>query len=380
MRAEVVLGDLVEFRKGKKPIEIIDVPDVYAQPFYQIDELRGVKLPRFAVDKNGTEVSKDDICIVWDGANAGTVGYGLEGLIGSTITRMRIKQLDKVYAPYLGRLLQSKFTLINGAAQGAAIPHVNSNQLRNLIIALPTIREQKRITIMFDKADAIRRKRKQIIEMTDSLLKSIFVDMFGDPSQNPNHWPVVTIGEIAESTQYGTSSKAGPDGEYPVLRMNNLTYDGYIDLADMKYIDIASKDVDKYTVVKGDILFNRTNSADLVGKTAVYQGEDRMAFAGYLIRLRTNKQAVPEYVSAFLNSTYGKSILRKMCRSIIGMANINAKELRSIFIPVPPIRLQIQYQKRFEAIIEFVSSLKDKINIDDELRFSLARSAFSGKL
>ena len=380
MSSIVVLDDLVDFRKGKKPTELLDVPVDSAQPFYQIDELRGLKTPRFAVDNNGTQVSKDDICIVWDGANAGTIGYGLEGLIGSTITRMRLKQPDKVYAPYLGRFLQSKFVLINGTAQGAAIPHLHGSQLRELVIALPAIKEQRRIATMFDKADAIQRKRKQLIELTNSLLKSIFIEMFGSPSQNPYGWPVMTIGDIAEATQYGTSSKAGAVGEYPVLRMNNLTYDGNIDLADMKYIDIVRKDVDKYTVVKGDILFNRTNSADLVGKTAVYQGEDRIAFAGYLIRLRTNKQAVPEYVSAFLNSTYGKSILRKMCRSIIGMANINAKELRSIFIPVPPIRLQLQYQKRFEAIREFISSLKDKINIDNELQFSLARSAFSGKL
>ena len=303
-----------------------------------------------------------------------------EGTFGAFCAGIRAnpKICDPIYLFYY--LRSPAFRSWTRRSAGVSIKNIRKSELDMFKVPLPSIPEQRRIASLLIKADGIQRKRKQIIELTDSLLKSIFIEMFGDPSQNPNHWPVVTIGEIAESTQYGTSSKAGPDGEYPVLRMNNLTYDGYIDLADMKYIDIASKDVDKYTVVKGDILFNRTNSADLVGKTAVYQGEDRMAFAGYLIRLRTNKQAVPEYVSAFLNSTYGKSILRKMCRSIIGMANINAKELRSIFIPVPPIRLQIQYQKRFEAIIEFVSSLKDKINIDDELRFSLARSAFSGKL
>ena len=380
MSSEAVIGDLVDFRKGKKPIELLDVPVDSAKPFHQIDELRGVKPPRFAVDQNGTEVSREDICIVWDGANAGTVGYGLEGLIGSTITRMRIKQPDRVYPPYLGRLLQSKFTLINGAAQGAAIPHVDGNQLKNIIIALPAIKEQKRIAIILDKAEAIRRKRKQIIELVDSLLKSIFLEMFGDPMTNLKGWPIMTVGGLAKSTQYGASAKGGTDGAYPILRMNNLTYDGYIDLGDMKYIDLPNKDIDKYTVVKGDILFNRTNSAELVGKTAVYRGEDRLVFAGYLIRLRTNKHAVPDYVSGFLNSAYGKAKLRGMCRSIIGMANINAKELCSISIPVPPINIQRQYQQRLEAITNVATLIREEINTDNELLFSISRHAFGGEL
>ena len=162
--------------------------------------------------------------------------------------------------------------------------------------------------------------------------------------------------------------------------MNNLTYDGQIDLGDMKYIDLPSGEVDKYTVAKGDILFNRTNSVDLVGKTAVYRGEDRLAFAGYLIRLRTNKHAIPDYISAFLNSSYGKATLRGICRSIIGMANINAKELCSISILVPPIELQCQYQQRLEAVLSTSALFRERINKDEELLSSLSQHAFRGGL
>ncbi|MCY4362659.1 MAG: restriction endonuclease subunit S [Gammaproteobacteria bacterium] len=265
-------------------------------------------------------------------------------------------------------------------SSGISIKNIRKSELDLFKVPLPSLPEQRRIASILTKADVIRRKRKQIIKLTDNLLKSIFIKMFGDPGQNPHRWPVMTIGDLTKSTQYGTSSKAGPDGEYPILRMNNLTYDGQINCRDMKYIDLSHDEIDKYTVVKGDILFNRTNSAELVGKTAVYQGEDRLAFAGYLIRLRTNKQALPDYVSGFLNSAYGKAKLRGMCRSIIGMANINAKELCSISIPVPSIDIQRLYQQRLEAIINLATLIRKKINTDNELLLSISRQAFGGEL
>lgn len=155
----VAVGDLVDFRKGRKPPNLIDKPIQGAQPFYQIGELRGEVEPRYAIDPGGTEIDAHDLCIVWDGANAGTIGYGYSGLIGSAITRLRPKCNAKVFTPYLGRFLQSKFTELNGSAQGAAIPHVDGRRLREMELALPTREEQERIATILDKADAIRRKR-----------------------------------------------------------------------------------------------------------------------------------------------------------------------------------------------------------------------------
>src|SRR5580693_509980 len=125
-------------------------------------------------------------------------------------------------------------------------------------------------------------------------------------------WPTMLISELTESSQYGTSAKAGDQGSYPILRMGNLTYDGQIDFSNLKYIDLLKSDVGKYTVRSGDMLFNRTNSADLVGKTAVFRENKTYAFAGYLVRIRTNRFADSHYLSAYLNSTLGKAKLRSM--------------------------------------------------------------------
>ncbi len=91
------------------------------------------------------------------------------------------------------------------------------------------------------------------------------------------------------------------------------------------------------------MLFNRINSKELVGKTAVYNQDTPIAYAGYLVRLRTNERANSKYISVFLNSPYGKLTLQGMCKSIVGMANINAQELQDIKIPIPPLPLQNKF-------------------------------------
>ncbi len=94
--------------------------------------------------------------------------------------------------------------------------------------------------------------------------------------------------------------------------MNNITYSGNWDFSDLKYIDLNSKEKNKYLVYKGELLFNRTNSKELVGKTAVYRRREPMAFAGYLVKLKTNIKGNSEYISAYLNSKYGRLVLLNM--------------------------------------------------------------------
>ena len=160
--------------------------------------------------------------------------------------------------------------------------------------------------------------------------------------------------------------------------MGNLTYNGAIVLDDLKYIDLKESEIDKYTVHKGDILFNRTNSKELVGKTAVYRGTNTVAFAGYLVRVRTNNLAHYEFLSAFMNSSYMKKKLQMKCKNIVGMANINAQEFQDFDIYLPPIDLQNQ----FAQIVQKIEAQKEKnqkvIEQMDNLFNSLMQQAFNG--
>ena len=125
--------------------------------------------------------------------------------------------------------------------------------------------------------------------------------------------------------------------------MNNITYGGELDLTDVKHISIPQNELDGCLVKKGDVLFNRTNSRELVGKTCAFMLDEPMIIAGYIIRLRMNGKVCPEYLSTFLNLDSSKKMLMAMAKGAVGQANINAKEVQAIEIVIPPIEVQQQF-------------------------------------
>ncbi len=247
-------------------------------------------------------------------------------------------------------------------------------------IPVPPQGEQRRIAAILDQAEALRAKRRQALSKLDTLTQSLFLEMFGDPACNPMKWPIAQIGDLLRSCDYGSSSKAGTKGAFPMLRMNNLTAVGRMYLDDLKFVDLPSGHEERWLVRPGDILFNRTNSAELVGKTAVVRTDRPMAYAGYLVRGRVNQRSSPEYISTFLNSRYGKATLRGMCKSIIGMANINATEFRSIRIPVPPIALQEFFSSKCLAVEGQRVEISKHLMVLEKLASSLEYRAFRGEL
>jgi type I restriction enzyme S subunit len=269
--------------------------------------------------------------------------------------------------------------LANSRATGANLPRLAPIELAKIRIPLPSLAEQRRIAAVLDQVDTLRTKRREAIGFLGELAHSIFLDMFGDPARNPLGWPVGKVGDLLISANYGSSAKADMEGDIPVLRMNNVTAFGDVDMRDLKYLP-KEQVSEKHLVRAGDVLFNRTNSAELVGKTAIYRLAEEVAYAGYLVRLRVSEENHPEYLAAFLNSRYAKRVLRLMSKSIVGMANINAKEVQGMKIPIPPLA----EQKRFAAAITQVEAAKEPHRAHlatlDELFTSLQHRAFSGTL
>jgi type I restriction enzyme S subunit len=266
---------------------------------------------------------------------------------------------------------------------GTGVPRLNIAHVRDLKIPLPPLAEQKRIAAILDKADAIRRKRQEAIALTEEFLRSAFLDMFGDPVTNPKGWSTVEIGTLVTDSQYGTAEKANTDGKgLPVLRMNNITAAGEIDLSKMKWCPIEPNETEKYTVRKDDLLFNRTNSPELVGKTAVWKGGNAThAYAGYLVRFRFDEQRVlPEYVSAFLNSGYGKRYLFVKAKPSNNMSNFSASLFRTIPIPVPTMALQQQYRLLRLSIRKTTEQMLSKKTETNNLFNALVQRAFRGEL
>ena len=233
------------------------------------------------------------------------------------------------------------------ALQNVSIPDTGYNRhfkwLKEAEIKTPDLQTQEYIVEVLDRVDDLVRQRESQLSKLDQLVKARFVEMFGDFPANPKGWKTGKIRDIVSEVRYGTSRPAVEGGKYTYLRMNNITYSGELDLTETKQIDIPDNELDKCSVQYGDVLFNRTNSKELVGKTCVYDREEHMILAGFIIRIRLGKSILPEFLSAFLNTDFSKNMLLGMCKTAIGQANINAQELQNIKIYIPPIENQYEF-------------------------------------
>jgi len=310
------------------------------------------------------------------------VDEGLDGATASTGFSVLRPVPEKAASRYIFHWVRTPSFVADMVrkATGASYPAVSDKIVAESLIPLPPLEEQRRIAGILDAADALRRRRREALALLDTLPGAIFAEMFGDPSKNPHGYESGTIGDLLSDVSYGTSNKAGAEGALPILRMGNITYEGRMDLSDLKRIDLSEKDIPKHTVRRGDILFNRTNSADLVGKTAIFNEDDPYAFAGYLVRARVSNGNRPEYVAGYLNSPHGKKVLRNMAKNIVGMANINAKEMQKIPILLTPEDKQESYAARCAQIGDRRETLMGHLSQLETLFASLQSRAFAGAL
>lgn len=248
--------------------------------------------------------------------------------------------VEKEYLYYFLTSLKEK---INRIGRGVAQNNINISILRNIEVPILERSKQKNIADILNHIDSLISKRRQQLASLDLLVKARFVEMFGTYQANEKSWITGTIRDVVSEVRYGSSRPAVDGGDYPYLRMNNITYDGELDLSDTKRIDIPDNELEKCTVRRGDVLFNRTNSKELVGKTCVYNRDEMMVLAGFVIRVRVNDKVLPEFLSAFLNTDFSKHMLLGMCKTAIGQANINAQEMQNIGLYIPPIDLQRQF-------------------------------------
>ena len=245
---------------------------------------------------------------------------------------------------------------------------------------LPVIEEQRKLCEMMWAFEDTKTAYKQLLQKTDDLVKSQFIEMFGLPESNVHGFEIGTIGDVAKDVHYGTAKKASEDGKYIYIRMNNITYEGELDLSDIKRIDVPDKELAGCIVQEGDVLFNRTNSKDLVGKTCYFSGAEPMVIAGYIIRLRMNGKVLPEYLSTFMNLERSKKLLYSMAKGAVGQANINAKEVQSIEMIIPPLELQTNFLTLFRQSDKSKFELKQAIaDIDNLMKTFMTQNREKGE-
>lgn len=346
---------------------------------YGIRKRESIYSKELAKDYSKNKLIHKDTLTVGMGSKQIDIGILIEDETFAVSPAYHTYKIQGIRCKYLEYCLQSKniemFSLYakRGSRQGKSI-----DLKRWLTYKIPVYSEEDQIVIEenLNKINVVIELRRKQLELLDELVRARFVEMFGDPIENQKDWEVVKIRDIVTDVRYGTSKPAVEGGRYPYLRMNNLTVDGDLDLNDLKYIDIPDNEIEKCVVRKGDILFNRTNSIDLIGKTAVFNLLDDMVIAGYIIRIRLNNQILPDVFSQYMNLEAMKKVLRGMAKGAVNQANINAQELQSIKVYIPNMELQKQYVEFKEEIDKSRSRIQKSLEASQELFDSLMQEYF----
>jgi hypothetical protein len=194
-------------------------------------------------------------------------------------------------------------------------------------------------------------QQERLIALTTELKKALLHQLFtqglrGEPQKQteigpvPQSWEVVPLGEYLTEAQYGISVKGSESGRYAVLRMTNQRQ-GRISPDNLQYVELTPAQFATFRVERQDILFNRTNSLELVGRTAIFDLEGDFVFASYLIRLRTNAARLrPFFLNHYFNWDETQVRLKSIATRAVSQSNISATRLRGFPVPVPPLEEQ----------------------------------------
>ena len=204
-------------------------------------------------------------------------------------------------------------------------------------------------------------------------------------SELPKGWVWASVDQLTDEQKYGSSSKTNEDSTgVPILRMGNIQ-NGDLDFSNLKYLPADHDEFPGLYLQDGDLLFNRTNSPELVGKTAVYRSQvSPCSFASYLISVRFSRCYIPELASTFINSAYGKHWIKSVVVQQVGQANVNGSKLAALAIPLPPLEEQKEIVSSLQAqtneIVEQLKNVYTSLKQSAAQRKNILKAAFSGQL
>ena len=202
------------------------------------------------------------------------------------------------------------------------------------------------------------------------------------PFEVPSSWVWCRLEDIVCELKYGTSEKSSSVGKIAVLRMGNITNVGTIDYSNLVYSS-NDEDIEQYSLEKNDLLFNRTNSSEWVGKTAIYKEEQPAIYAGYLIRIKPLLIS-PDYLNTVMNSGYYRDWCYDVKTDAVNQSNINAQKLSQLMIPIPPLKEQeriVAEMDKWISLIDIVKNGKgDLLTVIKQAKSKILDLAIHGKL
>jgi len=304
-----------------------------------------------------------------------------------------------IFSDYLFYFLKASKQEAEKVASGTTFKEISLKAFSQLEIPVPPFSEQEAIVSKIEELlsdldngkQQLQTAQQQLKVYRQSLLKWAFAGKLTNKNvkegELPTGWKLMSMGELIEKPQYGTSKKCDykTDG-VGVLRIPNISQ-GYIDSTDLKFAKFDDAEIEAYRLKVGDILIIRSNgSVDLVGKSAlINESQERYLYAGYLIKLRPKQNlALPKYLLHVLSSSVLRNQIEGKAKSTSGVNNINSEELKSLIIPLCSIEEQQLIVNELESKLTVCDKIEETISQSllqaETLRQSILKKAFEGKL
>ena len=356
------------------------------------------------IKKSYTNFKDDDVIVAkvtpcFENGKAAIV-RGLPNGIGAGSSEFYVLRpaIKEVSTRFLFSIVKSHKFLQEGAANmtgAVGLRRVPRAFIEAFPVGLPPLAEQKIIADKLDTLLAQVETTKARLDRIPQILKTFRQSVLAATvsgklteewrdNQNINieSWVDGTLGDFVEKPTYGSSSKSKPEGTVPVLRMGNLQ-DGKLDWTNLVYTS-DPVEIDKYKLLPGDVLFNRTNSPELVGKTSIYRGEREAIYAGYLIRILCKKNLNAEYLNYLLNSPDAKDYCYRVKSDGVSQSNINAQKLKAFPLSIPTSTEQIEIVRRVEQLFAHADKIEQQVQAAQQrvnnLTQSILAKAFCGEL
>lgn len=373
----IVIGDKIEYKRCRVQL--------YGKGIILRDQVRGSKIKT----KKQQLCKENDFLVAEIDAKFGGYGIVPKRLVNAIVSgHYFLFDIDNenLMPDFLGLLVKcnefSKQVKATGSTNYAAI---RPYHVLNYLVPLPPYKEQARVTKSYNRRIQLAEKKGKQAKQIEQEIENYLLKMLGVTKlvmkgrdeglqlaafKDIGRWSVDYISkqstisvaldgkyknskfeEFMLSCQYGLSLKSHKEAVgVPMLRMSNI-FDSEVALDDVKYINIAEDIRQKYLLAKGDLLFNRTNSKELVGKTAVFEEDGEYTFASYIIRVKLDSSKVnTNYINYLFNSSFLKYQKDMISRQILGQANINSKELQDFLFPLPPLKIQNQIAEKINQM------------------------------
>ncbi len=379
------LGDVAEFINGAA-----FKPEDWGEEGARIIRIQNLTDPTKPYNRTTRQiharlhVHPGDILVSWSATLGVFEWRGPDiGLLNQHIFRV-LPDESKVEKRYLLHALALALVDMQQHLHGATMMHVNRGEFLATRLYLPPLHEQRRIAAILDQADALRAKRRAALAQLDEMARAIFVEMFGDPAQNPLGWNMRKLGDlIIAKPNNGIFKKNTEYGEgLPVVWVEQLFRGNQIDLTDARRLKLTEREIEQYALKHGDILFCRSSlKLSGIGFNNVYLSEDNRAiFECHLIRISPDKSRItPAFLNFVLRMPNQRQKLFKYAKTVT-MSTIDQYGLKQITVPVPPLARQNSFIERLQKLEQLHAQSSQELSRSEELFASLQNRAFRGEL